>query len=77
MNRVDWARYQMLRELVVKAQDDFYGDAEDWQPAYMGISPELDEVIIEDDICRIPVEWFIENACRDADEIVNQYFDLR
>lgn len=75
--RVDWARYQMLRDLIVEAQDDFYGDAEDWQPAYMGISPELDEVVIEDDVALIPAGWFIEQACMDADEIVTQYFDLR
>lgn len=72
-----WAQYHALKGMIANEQADFYGDAEDWQPAYMGISPDLDEVIISDDITEIPVGWFIEQACQDADEIAKMYFDFR
>lgn len=77
MNSLDWARYNYLRERIADAQSDFYGDAEDWQPAYLGINPDLDEVVIEDDVALIPAGWFIEQACMDADEIAKQWFDFR
>lgn len=77
MNSVDWARYHMLRDLIAEAQDEFYGDAEDWQPAYMGISPDLDDVVISDDVAQIPVGWYLEQACMDAEDIANMYFDFR
>lgn len=77
MNSVDWARYHMLRDLIAEAQDEFYGDAEDWQPAYMGISPDLDDVVISDDVAQIPVGWHLEQACMDAEDIANMYFDFR
>lgn len=75
-NRI-WAQYHALKEMIADAQADFYGDAEDWQPSYMGISPDLDEIIISDDINEIPVGWNIEQACEDAETIANYYFDLR
>ena len=74
MSRTDFYR---LKDLIADAQDEFYGDAEDWQPAYMGISPELDKVVISDDICQIPVGWHLEQACIDAWVIASNYFDFR
>lgn len=77
---MNWAMRNALIELINDAISDWYGDAEDWNPAYMGISPELDEVIISDDICEIPVGWHIENPCmfsEPATEIADLYFDLR
>ena len=76
-SRKVWAQYNALKELIADAQAEFYGDSEDWQPAYMGISPDLDEVIISDDINEIPVGWHEEQACEDAQTIANYYFDLR
>lgn len=76
-SRVVWAKFNLLKEMIADAQADFYGDDEDWQPAYLGISPDLEECVIEYDIAQIPVGWHIENACLDAEEIANQYFDLR
>lgn len=63
-----------LREMVAKSQSEFYGDDEDWQPAYLAVSPELDEVVVAEDIALIPVGWYVENACFDVEHIVNKIY---
>ena len=73
----EWMRDNLLKGLIESAQEDFYGDAEDWQPAYLGIAPHLDNVVISDNISDIPVGYFIEQACMDASSIAVLYFDLR
>ena len=79
-SRIDWAIRNALIEQINDALDDWYGDAEDWQPSYLAVSPELDEVVINDDISEIPVGWHTFNPCiylDPATEIADEFFDLR
>lgn len=76
----EWAKRNELARLIGEALDEWYGDAEDWQPAYLGISPDLDEVVCHDDIRMIPAGWHIEDPCMfesPEEEIADMYFDLR
>lgn len=86
--RTDWARYQMLRDLVAEAIEDAWDDENENPDEYLiAISPDLDEVHVlldgeTEEVWKFLREydgWHIESATSydDAREVSDMYFDLR
>ena len=86
--RTDWARYQMLRDLIAQAIEDAWDDENESPDEYLiAISKDLDEVHVlldgeTEEIWKFLREddgWHIESATSydDACEVADMYFDLR
>lgn len=86
--RTDWARYQMLRDLIARAIEDAWDDENENPDEYLiAISKDLDEVHVlldgeTEEVWKFLREydgWHIESATSydDACEVADMYFDLR
>lgn len=88
MNSVDWARYQMLRDLIAEAIEEAWDDENENPDEYLiAISKDLDEVHVlldgeTEDVWAFLREydgWHIESATsyEDACGVADNYFDQR
>ncbi len=86
--RTDWARYQMLRDLIAEAIEEAWDDDNESPDEYLiAISKDLDEVHVlldgeTEEVWQFLREydgWNIESATSydDACEVADMYFDLR
>lgn len=88
MGRTDWARYQMLRDLIAEAIEEAWDDDNESPDEYLiAISKDLDEVHVlldgeTEEVWEFLREydgWNIESATsyEDACGVADMYFDLR
>lgn len=86
--RTDWARYQMLRDLIASAIEEAWDDDNESPDEYLiAISKDLDEVHVlldgeTEEVWEFLREydgWNIESATsyEDACGVADMYFDLR
>ena len=86
--RTDWARYQMLRDLIAEAIEEAWDDDNESPDEYLiAISKDLDEVHVlldgeTEEVWKFLREydgWNIESATsyEDACGVADMYFDLR
>lgn len=86
--RTDWARYQMLRDLIASAIEEAWDDDNESPDEYLiAISKDLDEVHVlldgeTEEVWQFLREydgWNIESATSydDACGVADMYFDLR